>query len=532
MRSVIIATGLILIYAFTAFAQAPQVVSVTPTQNEVSAVLTADITATFDIDMDPVTIDNSTFSVYSRTYGYLAGTVSYDQPTRTATFDPTRDFFHGDVITATLTAGIGSLGGTPMDRGFSWTFTVIAGGTGTFGAFAEYPVWGSQGHYSVFVSDLNMDDYPDIIAGQISVFLNNGDGTFPTRQDYPNLDWTRSIYTGDLDRDGDIDISSVTTGAYNEIVLRFNNGNGTFGSPTRIEVGHDVGHDAYAISAVDVENDADLDLVVGGRDSLINFCVFVYKNDGSGNFALDSSYTIIHHPDAVYTGDFDNDGDADIATTCNGLTVFYNDGEGIFSGPFYFPGAGDTQSITGADFNSDSFLDLAVAALTDQIMWIMINDGYGSFDTVYNYSTDSRFLNLCAADLNGDQSLDLPMVSVKHDSDFNTFLFYNNGDGSMTLNSSLNVTNSSRCYDIFASDLDLDGDMDLVDYTSSAHSITIMKDVLTCGYVTGDVNGSGSYNGLDIVYSVSFFKGGDPPVYDECDCPVGGYWYRQRQLQL
>jgi hypothetical protein len=502
MRRIFITSGIILIYAFTAFAQAPQVVSVTPAQNEVAAALTDDITATFDIDMDPATIDNSTFSVYSRTYGYLAGTVSYDQPTRTATFNPTRDFFHGDVITATLTTGIGSLGGTPMDRGFSWTFTVIAGGTGAFGLIAEYPVYGSNGHYSVFVSDLNMDDYPDIIAGQISVFLNNGDGTFPTRQDYPNLDWTRSIYTGDLDRDGDIDISSVQTGAYNEIVLRFNNGNGTFGPETRIEVGHD----AYAISAVDVENDADLDLVVGGRDSLINFCVFVYKNDGSGNFALDSSYTIIHHPDAVYT-------------------VLYNDGEGTFSGPFYFPGAGNTQSITGADFNSDSFIDLAVAAPTDQTMWIMNNDGYGSFDTVYSYTSDSKFLNLSAADLNGDQSLDISMVSDKHDSDYNTFLFYNNGDGSMALNCSFNAANSTLCYGIFASDLDLDGDMDLVDYTSSAHSVTVMKNVFTCGYVTGDVNGSGSYNGLDIVYSVSFFKGGDPPVYDECDCPVGGYWY-------
>ncbi len=37
-----------------------------------------------------------------------------------------------------------------------------------------------------------------------------------------------------------------------------------------------------------------------------------------------------------------------------------------------------------------------------------------------------------------------------------------------------------------------------------------------CDYVVGDVNGSDSYNGLDITYGVSFFKGGGDPM-----CPFG-----------
>ncbi|UCC79245.1 MAG: serine hydrolase [Candidatus Zixiibacteriota bacterium] len=38
-----------------------------------------------------------------------------------------------------------------------------------------------------------------------------------------------------------------------------------------------------------------------------------------------------------------------------------------------------------------------------------------------------------------------------------------------------------------------------------------------CDYVVGDVNGSESYNGLDITYGVNFFKGGPAPTY-ECEC--------------
>ncbi|UCC79310.1 MAG: right-handed parallel beta-helix repeat-containing protein [Candidatus Zixiibacteriota bacterium] len=44
------------------------------------------------------------------------------------------------------------------------------------------------------------------------------------------------------------------------------------------------------------------------------------------------------------------------------------------------------------------------------------------------------------------------------------------------------------------------------------------------GYVVGDVNDSGNYNGLDITYGVAYLKGGPPPLY-ECVCTPGNIWY-------
>ncbi|UCC80298.1 MAG: hypothetical protein JSW64_02755 [Candidatus Zixiibacteriota bacterium] len=43
-------------------------------------------------------------------------------------------------------------------------------------------------------------------------------------------------------------------------------------------------------------------------------------------------------------------------------------------------------------------------------------------------------------------------------------------------------------------------------------------------YVTGDVNNSGAYDGLDIIYGVNYFKGGPPPPY-ECECTPGNIWH-------
>ncbi|HBC46281.1 MAG TPA: hypothetical protein DCZ43_04475 [candidate division Zixibacteria bacterium] len=45
-----------------------------------------------------------------------------------------------------------------------------------------------------------------------------------------------------------------------------------------------------------------------------------------------------------------------------------------------------------------------------------------------------------------------------------------------------------------------------------------------CAYVTGDANGSSTFTGLDITYSVRFFKGGPVPPLT-CECTPGHIWY-------
>jgi len=46
-----------------------------------------------------------------------------------------------------------------------------------------------------------------------------------------------------------------------------------------------------------------------------------------------------------------------------------------------------------------------------------------------------------------------------------------------------------------------------------------------CSYVVGDVNGSDHYNGLDVTFSVAYFKGGPDPLCDSCDCPPHSYFW-------
>ncbi len=45
-----------------------------------------------------------------------------------------------------------------------------------------------------------------------------------------------------------------------------------------------------------------------------------------------------------------------------------------------------------------------------------------------------------------------------------------------------------------------------------------------CDYSVGDANNSHSFNGLDVTYSVGYFKGGPAPPYT-CECTPGHTWY-------
>ena len=45
-----------------------------------------------------------------------------------------------------------------------------------------------------------------------------------------------------------------------------------------------------------------------------------------------------------------------------------------------------------------------------------------------------------------------------------------------------------------------------------------------CSYVDGDVNNNGAFNGIDVTYSVTYFKGGPLPPYS-CECTPGNTWF-------
>jgi len=61
-------------------------------------------------------------------------------------------------------------------------------------------------------------------------------------------------------------------------------------------------------------------------------------------------------------------------------------------------------------------------------------------------------------------------------------------------------------------------------FVTDYNSLVIFRNISLCDYIVGDINDSGNYDGLDIIYGVNYFKGGDLPPY-ECECTEGSIWY-------
>ena len=109
------------VWTFTTVATgAPLVISTDPANNAVGVPLNKIVTANFNMPMDPLTINATTFTI-KQGINPVAGIVTYSGTT--ASFAPTVNFSPGLVYTATITTGAKNLAGTALANNYVWTFT-------------------------------------------------------------------------------------------------------------------------------------------------------------------------------------------------------------------------------------------------------------------------------------------------------------------------------------------------------------------------------------------------------------------------
>ena len=135
----------------------------------------------------------------------------------------------------------------------------------------------------------------------VSLFFNNGDGTFagPLRLSLPE---PIDVAIGDLDGDLDLDLAVLSLGEDLVIVL-LNNGDGNFWTLSVYAVGESVyavGDVPNYIAMADLDGDQDLDLATMNAASLD---VSILLNNGDGTFASDVRYDLGSDPGGVALGD-------------------------------------------------------------------------------------------------------------------------------------------------------------------------------------------------------------------------------------
>jgi hypothetical protein len=233
---------------------------------------------------------------------------------------------------------------------------------------------------SLTAGDLNGDGDLDLMVvnrndNNVTVLLNDGNADFSEAagSPFPVGILPQAITTGDLDGDGDLDLMVTDTSGPSLTVL-LNDGNADFseapGSPVVVGLG------PLSITASNLDGDGDLDIAVA---NFFDNNITVLLNDGTGGFseALGSPVAVGSEPDSLTAGDLDGDEDLDLTMTNradDNVTVLLNNGSGSFSGAAGspFPVGNLPQAITTGDLDEDGDLDLA-AAIPNANLELLIN---------------------------------------------------------------------------------------------------------------------------------------------------------------
>ena len=88
-----------------------------------------------------------------------------------------------------------------------------------------------------------------------------------------------------------------------------------------------------------------------------------------------------------------------------------NPGQGLFVSPSSIPAPIAPQAVVSGDFDDDGDLDLAVAGYDPGRVKVLLGDGLGGFEAHGNYPIGLGALALAAADLDGDGALDLAVCT-------------------------------------------------------------------------------------------------------------------------
>jgi hypothetical protein len=351
--------------------------------------------------------------------------------------------------------------------------------------------------YSVAIGDLNGDGYPDMAVprglfiivdtpafmnsesdqdltvanyelSNVSVLLNNGDGTFKPAVNYGAGDrFNMSVAISDLDGDGHLDLA--VTSSINTVSVLLGNGDGTF--KTAISYGTDISPSSLAIGDLNEDGYPDLAVATSYSDM-----VSVLLGNGDGTFNIAVNYGTGDSPRSLAIGDLDGDGDLDLAMANAGsdtVSVLLGNGDGTFNTVGYYSAGLDPFSLTIGDLNKDGSLDIAVANAGSESVSVLLGNGDGTFETTASYGVKGKPFCLAIGDLDRDGNLDLAVMT---NSGFNEISIISvlpgNGDG--TFNTAVNYGTGNNPTSVAIDDLDGDGYLDLAMTSPYNNTVSVL----------------------------------------------------------
>ncbi len=384
----------------------------------------------------------------------------------------------GDTVSVLLGDGLGGLTGAPE----------VAVG---------------QAPQSVARGDFAGDGAPDLavtntLSGTLSILVNDGNGGFSTAADLAEVfEVPVSTVAGDFNGDGFDDLAVASLDSFDKNVsILLGDGSGGFVRKQDVDLPKDR---AGFVTTGDVDGDESLDLIVvhATRFQFSGNAVSILLGQGDGTFVFHGELSVRDDIGAAALGDFDGDGDLDLAVT-NFITfsvrIFLGLGDGSFQGPepdiVGNSGEGPVSIVSG-HFDGNEHLDLAVPLFNRSSVAILLGQGNGTFERLDSDVPVGRSpRSVATTEINADGETDLIVTNAASDS---VSLLLGRGDGGFVRAPDVGVGDDPA--GIAAGDFNLDGAIDVAVVNRLDDTVSILLNQLAA---RADTNGSNRIDGFDI----------------------------------
>ena len=194
----------------------------------------------------------------------------------------------------------------------------------------------------------------------------------------------------------------------------------------------------FAVAAGDFNNDGNLDLAAANNSV---GSISILLGNGTGAFSAPVNYLVGGGAASFAVGDLNGDGKMDLVVGTaqpNGVSVLLGNGNGTFGAPTNYALPFFPSSVAVGDFTGDGHLDVAAGlAATNSAVDIFLGDGSGRLSAPVSYPIGSGRDSVVAGDFNGDGKLDLAVASY---ASMSVGILLGNGDGTFAVAASYSVS--------------------------------------------------------------------------------------------
>lgn len=342
-------------------------------------------------------------------------------------------------------------------------------GSGTFATAQSFAI--GNGPEFIHAADVDGDGNVDVftadtLSNNISYLRGNGDGTFKARISIATgaSSAPRSVTTGDVNKDGLLDLITADTGT-STIDVFLGNGDGTFKNKTSL-----TGNLPYQALLADFNMDGNVDIITTDNTTTLS----LFLGNGNGTFQARTMITKTGAVFSISVADFNNDGLPDVAT---GNRVHIGNGDGTFRLSNTVSLASDPRVRSVGDMNNDGILDLILGEANTNTVVVVMGNGDGTFrvGTTLPTGANSSPRAPIVLDLNGDGKNDLlvPFGGGSAPYPSTVLSYFGNGDGTFLAPSTI-TTAAQRPKSIVAADVNKDGVADLLTADTLGNSISVL----------------------------------------------------------